>query len=121
MSGNNAYLKKRDDRNQAFLDAGEDMGMQKMWDYVQIALRDPKVMGKDVFGRKRLEKLYKKVDELAEYYKTAFTFKVDADKLQRDFDAQLKEVWQEDLCPFYERYPYLKKITYEKAKKGWVE
>lgn len=116
----NAYLKQRDERNQAFLDAGEEMGMQKMWDYIQIALRDPEVMGKDVLGRKRLEKLYKKVNELADHYKTAFTFRVDADKIQRDFDAQLREIWGEDLSTFYERYPYIRKPKYNKARKGWV-
>ena len=120
MGGNNEFLKKRDERDQKFLDAGEDMGLQKMWDYMQIALRDPEIMGKDVFGRKRLEKLYKKCSELAEYYKVAFTFQGEADVRQRDLDAQLKEVWGDDLCKFYDRYPYIKKIKYDKARKGWV-
>ena len=57
MGGNKSgYLERRQAVNQAFLDAGEQMGIQKMWDYMQIALRDPEVMGKDVLGRKRLKK-----------------------------------------------------------------
>ena len=57
MKKPNAYLQKRESEKQTFLDVGEQFGMQKMWDYVQIALRDPETMGKDVMGRKRLEKL----------------------------------------------------------------
>lgn len=52
----NDYLKRQADRNKAFFDAGERVGMQKCWDYVQIALRDQDVMGKDVIGRKRMER-----------------------------------------------------------------
>ena len=57
MSGKNAYLEKQRKMQQSFLDVGEEMGIQKICDYLHIALRDPEVMGKDVFGRKRLEKL----------------------------------------------------------------
>ena len=59
MAGNkNTYLDRQRERDQKFLDAGERMGIQKMWDYMQIALREEAVVGKDVFGRKRLEKLF---------------------------------------------------------------
>lgn len=30
----NGYFKKRDAINQSFLDAGEQLGVQKMWDYM---------------------------------------------------------------------------------------
>ena len=30
----NEYLQKRQAMNQGFLDAGEQIGMQKMWDYI---------------------------------------------------------------------------------------
>ena len=116
----NAYLDKQNRRDQAILDTGEMMGMQKMWDYIQIALRDPEIMGKDVFGRKRLEALYKKCSQLAGHYHTAFTTDVDADHRQEELDKLLGEVWDKDLCPFYERYPQLKKQKYNKPRKGWV-
>ena len=116
----NGYLERRDAREQAILDAGESMGMQKMWDYIQLALRNPKTMGKDIFGRKRLEALYHDVSELASYYHTAFTDDVEADHRQEELDARLEEVWEEDLSPFYERYPQFKKQKYNKPKKGWV-
>lgn len=117
----NAYLEKQRQRDQAMLDAGEQMGLQKMWDYIQIALRDPQIMGKDVFGRKRLEALYKKCSQLADRYHAAFTDDVEADHRQEEMDKLLGEIWGEDLSPFYERYPQLKKQKYDKPKKGWVK
>ena len=119
MGGNNEFLKKRDARDQKFLDAGEEMGLQKMWDYMQIALRDPEIMGKDVFGRKRLEKLFYKAKELADYFHTAFTDDKEADLVQRDMDAALREIWGDDLNTFYERYPELKQLGYTKSRKNW--
>lgn len=119
MAGKNTYLERKKAVNQGFLDAGEQIGLQKMWDYMQIALRDPEIMGKDVFGRKRLEKLYRKTIELANYFHTAFTDDKEADRVQRDMDAALKEVWGDDLSPFYDRYPELKKMGYNKPRKNW--
>ena len=116
----NDYLDRQHRRDQHFLDVGEEMGMQKMWDYVQQGLRNPEVVGKDIFGRGRLKKLYKACSKLADYYHIAFTDDVEADYRQEELDGNLKEIWEEDLSPFYERYPYLKKQKYDKPKKGWV-
>ena len=122
MSKNkNYYLERRQAVNQAFLDTGEQMGMQKMWDYIQIALRSPEVMGKDVLGRKRMEKLYKKTSELAYYFHTAFTDDKEADHRQEEMDAALGEIWTDDLRTFYERYPQLKRLDYNKPRKNWSE
>lgn len=118
--GKNTYLDKQRAMQQAFLDAGEQMGIQKMWDYFQIALRDPEIMGKDVFGKARLQKLYKKLMELADYYHTAFTDDVEADYRQEEMDARLREIWGDDLETFYSRYPQLKQQTYGKKRKGWT-
>ena len=120
MAGNkNTYLDRQRERDQKFLDAGERMGIQKMWDYMQIALRDPELMGKDVFVRKRLEKLFNRTKELADYFHTAFTDDKEADLVQRDMDAALREIWGEDLSEFYDRYPELKKLGYTKSRKNW--
>ena len=120
MAGNkNTYLDRQRQRDQAFFEAGERIGIQKMWDYMQIALRDPDIMKKDVFGRSRLEKLFLKSKELAEYFHTAFTDDKEADLVQRDMDAALREIWGDDLSTFYDRYPELKQLGYTKAKKNW--
>ena len=114
----NDYLAKQKAVQQSFLDVGERMGAQKMWDYLQLTLRDPEVMGKDVFGKNRLEKVYQHIKFLADKYQVCFTDDKEADYYQEELDAQLKQGCDE-FYPFYERYPELKKIGYTKARKGW--
>jgi hypothetical protein len=120
MSSGNAYLKKQQAVNQGFLDLGEQIATQKMWDYIQIVLRDPKVMGKDTFGPKRLAKLYAAMKEAKDEYHIAFTADKEADYYQEKLDGQLRAIWKEKTLSFYERYPDLKRMKYDKAKKGWV-
>ncbi len=116
----NGYFKKRNDINQSFLDAGEQLGVQTMWDYIQMSLRDPSVVGKDTFGPNRFKKLYENCKKLADRYHVCFTDDVEADYYQEEMDGRLKEGCVEgEFCTFYERYPQLKKIKYDKAKKGW--
>lgn len=117
--GKNGYLQKRQAMNQGFLDVGEQLGMQKMWDYIQIVLRDPDIMGRDTFGETRLEKIHEGLKVVADEYHTAFTDDKEADYYQEKMDRKLKEIWGDKLSPFYERYPQLKKLGYDKARKGW--
>lgn len=119
MSGKNAYLEKQRKERQAILDIGEEMGMQKMWDYVQLALIDPDVMSTHVLTRERLEKVFAKLGEIADRYKVAFTADVEADHRQEELDARLREIWGDDLQTFYERYDYIRKFDYSKARKEW--
>ena len=118
--GKNDYLAKQNAMYQGFLDAGEQLGMQKMWDYIQIVLRDPKVMGKDTFGPQRLEKIFEAMKTVANEYHTAFTADKEADYYQEKLDSELREIWGDKTLSFYDRYPDIKKIKYDKAKKGWV-
>jgi hypothetical protein len=115
----NGYLERQKASRQAILDMGEQLGTQKMWDYVQMVLTDPEVMKNKTFSRKGIETLFAKVHELADIYHVAFTDDVEADYYQEKMDAQLREKWGEDLAPFYERYPMIKRLGYDKAMKGW--
>lgn len=119
MAKNN-YLAKQKAVQQAIYNAGEEIGMQRLWDAVQLALRDPEVVGKDSFGRQRMEKLYKGIKKYVDGYHTAFTGDAEADYHQEKMDAALREIWGDDLTPFRERYPKLKQYGYDKAQKGWV-
>lgn len=47
--------------------------------------------------------------------------KVDADNKQEELDGVLKEIWEDDIQTFYQRYPYIKKLGYDKPQKGWVD
>lgn len=117
----NGFLKKQQTMNQWFLDVGMDTGFQKCWDLLQIVLHDPKVMGKDTFGKERIKKVFvamkQKEKELGRAW-SPILYK-DADVCQRDLDALLKEIWGDELCPFYERYPFIKQPGYDKGRKEW--
>ena len=117
--GENGYLKRQKASRQAILDMGEQLGTQKMWDYVQMVLTDPEVMKNKTFSRNGIETLFAKVHELADIYQVAFTDDKEADYYQEKMDAQLREKWGEDLAPFHERYPMIKRLGYDKARKGW--
>lgn len=119
MSGKNAFLKQQWEARQKCLDIGEEMGMQKMWDYVQLALTNPAVMSTHVLTRERLEKVFAELGVLADRYKVAFTADVEADHRQEELDARLREIWKGDLQTFYERYPFIRKQDYSKPHKGW--
>jgi hypothetical protein len=116
--GKNHYLEKQKALHQDILATGERMGIQKMWDYLQLTLRDPEVMGKDTFGKKRLDKVFYHMKDLADTYQICFTDDKEADYYQEKLDAQLRKGCDE-FFTFYERYPEMKKIRYDKGKKGW--
>lgn len=115
----NGYLEKQRAMQQGFLDVGEQFGLQKMWDYVQIVLHNPAIMGKDTFGAERLDKIFQELKNVADEYHIAFTNDKEADYYQENLDRQLRDIWGDKTMPFYERYPDLKKVRYDKAMKGW--
>lgn len=119
----NGFLQKQQEKNQFLLEVGMDTGFQKCWDLLQIVLHDPKVMGKDTFGRERIKKIYWAMKEKEKELGTAWlpTKYNDSDVRQRDLDALLGEIWGKELCPFNERYPYVKQPDYSKGKKNWRE
>ena len=119
MKKPNAYLQKQEMLCQSWLDMGEHIGIQKIWDYLCIVLHDPDVMGKDTFGKARLEKIYRAMKKLLDEYHVAFTADKEADYYQEKMDALLREIWGDETLSFYERYPEIKKIKYDKARKGW--
>ena len=121
MGSKNKFLEQRDARDRKFYMAGMQMGCQLVHDFISMALREPETMGKDIFGRKRIEKLFERCSQFDDYYSLCFTKHVEADKRQQEMDQALKELWGEDLVPFEERYPYTKYYSYDKPMKEWVE
>lgn len=115
----NQYLARQAAVRQGLLDVGMEIGFQKCWDLVQLALRDPEVVGKDSFGKGRLKKLYKSLARFEHKFGGALTGDVDADFLQERLDDNLREIWGDGLHPFKDRYPYIKQLDYKKGKKEW--
>lgn len=118
--GKNDYMARQRAMQQECLNVGEQMGIQKVWDYLQVVLHNPDVMGHDTFGPDRLAMIYTELKQMVDTYHTAFTDDVEADYYQEKLDAQLRAIWKDELVPFYQRYPALKQIKYDKARKGWV-
>lgn len=122
MGGKNEFLKKRDERDQKFFDAGMDVGFQKCLDYVMNALRDPELVSKDIWGEKRLLALNLLLREYDDYFHPAWNPKHKlADARQRDLDARLKAGCGKYFAPFDARYPCLQEISYDKPQKGWTD
>jgi hypothetical protein len=117
----NEFLKRREQRDRECFRQGLITGMQIVHDYVTIALRRRKVMGKDIFGRGRIDKLFAEVEQLDDYYSRAFSKHKEADAKQEEIDGELKELYGDQLVKFPERYPYIKQYGYDKPRKGWVE
>ena len=115
----NAFLEKQKSERQFMLDIGMEMGFQKCWDLIQLALRDPEVVGKDTFGKERIKRLYRGLVKTEHDFGGALTGDVDADYLQEKLDANLREIWGDELCPFKDRYPYIQQTNYKKGKKEW--
>lgn len=113
------YLENKHKEAQFYLNLGEAITTQKMWDIFQIILHNPDVMGKDTFGKERLARIYKAMSVMVNEYHAAFTADKEADYYQEKLDAQLREIWGDELTTFYDRYPDIKKIQYDKGRRGW--
>lgn len=116
---NNDFLKRQKEREQKIFEAGIRIGIQQQWDYTQVMLRDPEIVGRDVFGRARLERLFHGLKKAVDNFHEAFTDGVEADVKQEELDRCLYEIWGDDLVPFRERYDELRSYSYNKARRGW--
>ena len=117
----NKYLKdRRDIYNKGFA-AGFSAGLQVATDYMTITFRDPEVMSGKPLGRGKIERIIENSIKLDDHFCIAFSDHVEADYVQEEMDAILREVWEDDLIPFRERHPYAAQYGYAKARKGWVE
>ena len=120
VNSKNEFLKKRDERDKKFFLAGMNQGIQLVHDFLEVALRDKETMGKDTFGKGRIDKIFDKIRQCDDHFHLAFTDHVEADKRQEELDAILREIYGDKLVPFAERYPYAKIYGYDKPRKGWV-
>ena len=115
----NGYLAKKAALNQALLDIGIECGKQQIMDYLTIALRDPNVVGSDIFGKERILKVFAAIEALDKEFVDAYTVGAEADYLQEKLDRMLREVYGDALIPFRVRQPHIRQPGYQKARKGW--
>lgn len=114
--GKKDFLAKQAQRDQDFFDAGEEIGTQKVWDAVQLALRD---IEPNRWGKKKFARLYERTAFFKNYFHEAFTLSPEADVKQEEQDGMLREIWGDELVPHKERYPRQKQFSYKKGRKEW--
>lgn len=112
----NPYLAKQEALRQKCFEVACEITAQQFFDYMSIVLNDPKVMGKDVFGKKRLQKVHEAMKKLDKEYCAAWTNRIESDYCQEQIDAALKRIFGE-IDPFNVRYPHLRETDYTKPFK----
>ena len=111
--GRNGYLDRQKKVVGVYRQAEKDTYIQYMTDTLILTLNDPEVMGKDVFGKKRIEKVVLAWGKMFDEYHGALEKSAEADYIQEVLDRRLKRViGEKDFHPFSERYDWLKKQVY---------
>ena len=110
----NRYAKVIQNRISDYRSVERDIQVQYMFDLFSMALNDPEIMGKSVFGKTRLEKILSRVGKMYdEYYDSLMPgVSPEADYYQQKIDDKLKKIFQEKFSPFDKRYPALVKPKY---------
>lgn len=117
MGRKNSFLERQREAENLIFNAGLRCGMQFNNDMYQLALNCPDVMGKDVFGEGRMEKLQIAVQSLSDYYEPALDSRHPECDVYRDrIDKGLFKIWKHRLIPFEQRLDELKAVRY--GKKG---
>ena len=113
MGKPNAFLAKQQAMQQKCFEVGCDTTAQQFFDVLCIVLNDPAVMGKDVFGAKRIQKVQEALKAVDKQFSEAFINSQESDYYQEKLDAALRGIFGE-VDPFKVRYPYLKDWDYNK-------
>lgn len=82
-----------------------------------LTLRDPEIMGKDIFGKDRLLKVVKGIEHYLDVFDQAFQATDETDYWRAKLDAALAEAYGEKLHnSFLERYEFAPEFDYNKGK-----
>lgn len=113
----NDFLAKQRAIQQGFFRAGEQTGRQVMLDMMVLSLRDPEIMGKDIFGKDRLIRVVKGIEKYMDEFDQAFRATDETDYYRAKLDAALAEAFGEGMHDtFLKRYEFAKEYDYLKGK-----
>ena len=115
--GKNGFLEKQRATQRAFFEAGLQSGRQQIMDMMSLVLRDPDIMGKDIFGKDRLIKVVKGIGEYIDKYQPAWEKSDETDYYQTKLDDALAEAYGEGLADsFYKRYEFAPEFCYKTGR-----
>lgn len=117
MAKQNAYLAKQQAIQNAYFDAGLRCGRQQILDMMSLVLRDPRIMGKDLFGKDRLLKIIKGIGDCIDKYQQAWEKTDETDYYRDKLDAALAEAYGTGLHDtFLKRYEFAPEYDYNKGR-----
>ena len=115
--GKNNYIARRDADRKGFFMAGEQTGRQVMLDMMVLALRDPEIMGKDIFGKDRLLKVVNGIKKYMDIFDPAFQATDETDYYRTKLDAALAEAFGDGMHDtILQRYEFAREYDYMKGK-----
>lgn len=100
----NGYLQRQRARDIANRTVSADTERQYMVDLFCLVLNNPEIMGKDVMGKKRLQKIVRATMKEYAVWCDMLTADAEADYLREKLDQKLKRIFEEDFSPFEVRY-----------------
>ena len=113
----NEFLAKQRALQHGHFTAGLQSGRQQIIDCVSLALRDPEIMGKDIFGKDRLLKVVQGVGKYIDLYQKAWEKDDEADYYRAKLDAALADAYGDGLHDsFLVRYEFAPEFDYKKGK-----
>ena len=115
--GKNDFLSRQREIQRGFFEAGLRSGRQQIIDMVSLVLRDPDIMGKDIFGKDRLLKVVAGISDYMDTYNAAWQKDDETDYYRAKLDAALAEAYGDGLHnSFLQRYEFAPEYDYTKGK-----
>lgn len=117
MAKQNSFISRQHAVQQAYFEAGLRSGRQQILDMMSLVLRDPKIMGKDIFGKDRLLGVVKGIGEYIDKYQPAWEKTDETDYYQAKLDDALADAYGETLHDsFHQRYEFAPEYDYIKGR-----
>ena len=113
----NAFLEKQRATQRTFFEAGLQSGRQQILDMMSLVLRDPDIMGKDIFGKDRLIKVVKGIGEYIDKFQSAWEKNDETDYYRVKLDAALAEAYGDEMHDSFEkRYEFCPDFDYNTGR-----
>lgn len=107
----NGYQDRKKVEVDTYRTAEKDTQIQYMTDTLVLTLNDPAVMGKDVFGKERLQKIIEAWGKKYDEFHAVFEDNDETDYYQLMLDKCLRQIFGDQMDSFGERYPWIKDQT----------